>query len=451
MRKYIHFMIMGSLFAFGAGCGSSGNKDGGGEDGGVDCGAAPVELCTTPDTEVTLPTDINVDTNLDSDCTYRLEDKVFVTACTLSIEAGTTVLGDNETALIVTQNGKIDAVGTANDPIVFTSSVAEGDREPADWGGVVLLGKASLSWGNAECDGTLGACVANIEGLSALEEEGLYGGDDDTHDCGTINYARIEFAGFTIGTDNELNGLTVGGCGSDTELSYIQVHRGEDDGVEFFGGTASIDHFVISGPGDDGLDWDQGWRGNAQFFIVHQFAGKSDDPRGIEADNNGNAPAVEPRSEPSVSCGTIVHDGNGLADRGVLLRRGTLGTLDQLIIAGFPSAGFDIRDEDETVVNLEDDWPESLVLENSYLFDNDPDYGQGESDDEKDEDFPEPARAGDAARNNTTGTDPDFGDISGAVDGLSTPDYVADSISDAGAFCNTTTDWTEDWTSFPQD
>ena len=452
MRKYTHLMVIGGLIAFGAGCGSSGNKDGGGDDGGVGCGAAPVELCQTPGSEVALPGDISVDTNLSSDCTYTISgENTFVTACTTSIEAGTTIEGTGGFAFVVTQNGRVEAVGTASEPIVFTSGVPEGSRAAGNWGGVVLLGTAPLSWGNSTCDGTMGNCVANIEGLAPTVNEGLFGGDDPGHDCGTLRYVRIEFAGNELSQDNELNGLSVGGCGTGTELSYIQVHRGLDDGVEFFGGTVTIDHLVVSGTGDDGLDWDQGWQGGADHFVVHHFAGSSEDPRGIEADNNKNDPPSAPRSNPTIECGTLIADDGATADRGVLLRRGTLGRLDRLIITGFPSAGFDIRNKEEgSTVNLEDDWPDNLVLENSYLYENNPDYASGKSDDADDQSFPEPTRAGAGALDNTTGVDPDFGDIDGATDNSSAPDYRADGITDAGAFCDTTTNWLADWTDFPE-
>ena len=82
----------------------------------------------------------------------------------------------------------------------------------------------------------------------------------------------------------------MGGCGSDTTLDYIQLHLGEDDGAEFYGGTVSISHLVVSNTGDDGLDWDQGWRGSATNFIVDHQLPKSGDPNGIEADNSATGP-----------------------------------------------------------------------------------------------------------------------------------------------------------------
>jgi hypothetical protein len=96
------------------------------------------------------------------------------------------------------------------------------------------------------------------------------GEPDPDHDCGTLRFVRIEFAGFEVGDTNELNGLTLGACGRRTVLDYVQVHLGADDGIEFFGGTTDLRHAVITGANDDSLDWDQGWTGRVQFLAIRQ-------------------------------------------------------------------------------------------------------------------------------------------------------------------------------------
>ncbi|NNE20749.1 MAG: hypothetical protein HKN10_19945 [Myxococcales bacterium] len=467
MRKYLGIALVGAMVAFGAGCsdddppatGTGGSGGSGGTGGGGPCG----------DVEIT-DEEITVDTAWDDPtCTYILTREVYVVGATLTIGAGVTVAGDNGSALVVTTSGMIDAQGTAADPIVFTSSRAEGQRLTGDWGGVVLLGEARLSWGNAECDGALGECVANIEGLPDTEDRGQFGGNDDAHNCGTIEYARIEFAGFRFGADNELNGLTVGGCGSATTLDYIQVHRGLDDGVEFFGGTSSISHVIVSGTGDDGIDWDQGYNGVIENFIVHHFAGSSDDPRGIEADNFSQNNDVEPRSAPQVMYGTIVASPDTTNQQGMVLRRGTWGTVDGVVVSGWDRAGVDIRDASW---ELTGGWPTGLAVTNSCFDANDPNYPplgtdcdnpdenlrMGDCNDPEDvpaaQTFDEATEMAAAARGNLE-EDPGLGDFSGAIDGSSTPDYSITNANCMGAFAtmgaDNGTDWTEGWTAFPAD
>ena len=50
--------------------------------------------------------------------------------------------------LIVTQGAKIDAQGTANEPIIFTSILDDGSLTKSDkglWGGLIMLGKAPIN------------------------------------------------------------------------------------------------------------------------------------------------------------------------------------------------------------------------------------------------------------------------------------------------------------------
>lgn len=266
--------------------------------------------------------------------TYVLKGYVFVTAGTLTIEPGVTVKGDNGSALTITKDAKLNAVGTAAQPIVFTSSAAV--PKPGDWGGVVLLGKAPIN--------VVGGTNA-VEGFpTSYGDRIIYGSatPDAAHDCGKLSYARIEYAGFLLSPDNELNGLTVGGCGTATLLDYIQVHGGQDDGVEMFGGTANLRHIVISLPDDDGLDWDRGWTGKVQYLIVQQKAGRGD--KAIEADNNNNDNELSPRSAPEIWNATFIGGDGAAADPqgGLHLRRGTAGKINNAIVMGFTKFAVDV-------------------------------------------------------------------------------------------------------------
>ncbi|MET0391266.1 MAG: hypothetical protein ABW321_35160, partial [Polyangiales bacterium] len=229
-----------------------GGSNAGGAGGSGGSSGMEEECDPTATDEVNVDADITEDTTWECG-TYLLQKIVYVTeGATLTIKPGVQVLGDTDqsgvvTALIVTRGAKLDAVGTPTQPIVFSSGNPEGARQPGDWGGVVLLGAATINTGTCEeadddaCTG--GFFQSNVEGLDPTDPKSLFGGTDDEHNCGSLEYARIEFAGFQLSMDNELNGLTVAACGSETKLNHIQVHRGSDDGIEFFGGTAGLDHF----------------------------------------------------------------------------------------------------------------------------------------------------------------------------------------------------------------
>ncbi len=429
-------------------------RDGGGteDDGGSECPAV-----------VTVTGEINADTTWDCP-EYVLSGRVYVVnGATLTIAAGTTIYGESSGsgeagALIVTRGSRLDAQGTAGAPIVFTSGAAEGARQTGDWAGVVLLGSATTNDGECVADGDPGTdpCDApgylqdRVEGIEAGDARALYGGTDDASDCGTLRYVRIEYAGRELSPDNELNGLTVGACGSGTELSYIQVHRGKDDGIELFGGTASMDHVVISGASDDSLDFDEGWRGNVQFLVIHQFPGIGDN--GFEADNLGSNEAAEPRSRPVLWNVTMI----GTPDnRAMLLREGVQGLMHNFVLSGYGSP----PDVQGRQVDPSTFWPSDLVMEHSFFHDvGDFPAETGAEDD--DMGFDEEAAFTDAARNNTFGVDPMFGSTS-----ISTPDYVPANTAlngqgtppagfdatatYAGAFAPGGDDWTEGWTAFP--
>src|SRR5690606_30410337 len=144
---------------------------------------------------VEVTADIDGDATWTADQTYLLKDHIFVKNGVLTIEPGTTILGAAASSLVITSSAAIDARGKADAPIVFTSAVPAGGRAPGDWGGVVLLGLAPIN---------VAGGVENIEGFPAGTTSTEYGGTDDAHDCGTMNYVRIEFAGFELAVDNEL-------------------------------------------------------------------------------------------------------------------------------------------------------------------------------------------------------------------------------------------------------
>lgn len=279
---------------------------------------------------VNVTADITTDTTWTKNNLYVLKQLTYVNGATLTIEAGTTIAGDSASALIISRGAKLVASGTAAEPIVFTSSLPVGQRGSAqgDWGGLVFLGRASIN--------TLGG-ENNAEGL-ADEARNKYGGTDDAYDCGTLKYVRVEFAGRPLSANNELNGITFNACGSATTVDYVQVHRGVDDGVEIFGGTVNLKHVVITGSDDDGLDWDKGWRGKAQFVIAAQIPGRGN--HGIEADNDASNADLMPRSAPTLFNVTLVGRNPDTAasegpSRGVILRAGTAGALSNVLVMNF--------------------------------------------------------------------------------------------------------------------
>lgn len=301
---------------------------GGGSGGGTGGGGGGLNV-------VNVTADVTADTTWTKDNVYVLKQLTYVSAGTLTIQAGTTVMGDSASALIVSRGAKLVAKGTAAEPIVFTSSLPTGQRgsPQGDWGGLVFLGRAVIN--------TMGG-ENNAEGL-ADDPKNKYGGTDDAYDCGTLEYVRVEFAGRPLSANNELNGITFNACGSATTVDFVQVHRGVDDGIELFGGTMNLKHVVITGSDDDGLDWDKGWRGKVQFLVAAQIPGRGN--HGIEADNDATNADLMPRSAPTLYNVTLVGRNPDTAasegpSRGMILRAGTAGKLHNVLVTNFTDKGF---------------------------------------------------------------------------------------------------------------
>lgn len=402
---------------------------------------------------VTLAGSIIEDTTLRADRNYLLQGVVFVEGNTeLTIEPGTRILGDNGSALVVTRNATLVARGTAAEPIIFTSSKPEGSRARGDWGGLVLLGNALVNQ------------PGHIEGIATGDVRGEFGGNDPTANCGVLEYVRIEFAGYEVFVDNELNGLTLGGCGSNTIIRNVQVHRSLDDGIEVFGGTVSLKNIVISGPGDDGFDWDMGWQGNVQFLVIQMHGEEGDNA--FEGDNSASAPQSTPVSRPRFYNVTMAGANNQqTAHRGMTIRHGSGGIFANILMVGFPKDAIDLRGEDVTgLINNK-----SLQFSNILMFDiNKGKYfeeEQGEGDD--DLGFDEMGYFSSADLNVIFGLDPRL--PSGIYNNL-TPDFTPQGHSpartsnavipqgefwDAGARYigairpGAATNWLEGWTAFP--
>lgn len=267
-----------------------------------------------------------------ADRVWVLNGLVFVDAGSLTIEAGTRVHGLPGSALVITQKAQLFARGSQQSPVVFSSDKTPGTRRAGDWGGVVLLGNAPIN-----------RAAASIEGIAQESRFTSFGGDDASSSCGLLEYMRIEFAGYEIAKGNELNGLTLGACGAGTIVRNVQVHRGLDDGIEVFGGTVDLQQVLITGAGDDSLDWDMGWRGRVQFLIVQQYADMGDNA--FEGDNDKDNPNAAPRSAPLMYNLTLISPRSKQRyQRAMTLRRGSAGGFYNIVMQGFSGESIDLAD-----------------------------------------------------------------------------------------------------------
>ena len=272
--------------------------------------------------------DVDGDVVWTADNEYVLVGRVFVEEGeTLTIEPGTVVKGRfnadpaQAAALIVARGGKIFAEGTQTNPIVFT---AESDdvSDPADlgptdrglWGGVILLGRASINTTDGE---------GEIEGIPVTEGRGAYGGGDtpdDDDNSGVLRYVSIRHGGAALAPGDEINGLTFGAVGSGTTVEFVEVLSNDDDCFEWFGGTVNTRYLVGAFCSDDTFDYDEGFRGHHQFWFSLQ--GADDAGSGGEHDGGTDPEDGMPFSQPVVYNATFIGPGvgSGLNDAAVNIR-----------------------------------------------------------------------------------------------------------------------------------
>jgi hypothetical protein len=293
-----------------------------------------------PPANTVLTGTLSASTTLTADKEWTLKGYVYVpNGVTLTIEPGTTIKSDvsEKGALCIERGGKIEANGTADKPIVFTSGKAAGSKAPGDWGGLVILGKAKTNRSSTPV----------IEG--GLDRP--YGGSEDTDNSGTLKYVRIEYAGIAAFAGSEINGLTLGGVGSGTKIENVQVIYGNDDAYEFFGGTVDAKNLVAYGTADDDFDFDFGYRGRIQFAVAlrdPQFVDEGDAGNGVEADNDGTGTTAAPFTHPVLSNFTWIGPNNASGTKtnhnfGNRWRRAVQFEVYNSVMLGWQKAGFSIE------------------------------------------------------------------------------------------------------------
>ncbi|MEW4923403.1 hypothetical protein [Algibacter sp. 2305UL17-15] len=287
-----------------------------------------------PITGSELKGDVSSDATLLASVEYTLTGSFTVKdGATLTIEPGTVIKaksGRTDVFLAVERGAKLIAKGTAANPIKFTSDASS--PKAGDWGGIVIAGKARSNKGTD--------VQSEVAGL-------LYGGTDDTDNSGELSYIIAEYTGAKINGEQEFNGISFFGVGSSTVVNNIVVSDGNDDGVEFFGGSVNVTNVYCANIADDMFDWTGGYTGtitNAFGVRNDGFDAATDDPRGIEGDSNSSDATALPISTPTLKNVTILNLNPDIALKaGAEIRRGTQAIISNILFAAYGNASFGNR------------------------------------------------------------------------------------------------------------
>lgn len=319
-------------------------------DGTVDLDGKTFQKCK-------LSGSIDSDVTLSNDVVWSLVNQVIVgngnrqlTAAsndvdnvTLTIEAGTVFMSKVGSALFITRGSKINAEGTATQPIIMAGDTTETFGGSSEWGGLVIQGYGYHN----KCGDPATNPICNQVGEG---DSGYFAGNNNADNSGVLKYVIVTEAGAQTGSEgDELNGISFQAVGYGTTVEYVQVHNNFDDGVEFFGGAVDAKHLVLTAVKDDSIDWDEGYVGNIQYALVVQTLSQDKTSNHVfEMDTAGDANESTYESNPTVANVTaLVSRSGGKESDGIHLKKGSEGQFFNVFMGG------DINNcifiEDETV------------------------------------------------------------------------------------------------------
>jgi hypothetical protein len=292
----------------------------------------------------TLSGSINTTTTLTSDKVWTLKGYVYVTdGAKLIIQPGTTIISDisEKGALCIERGAQILAEGTSTKPIIFTSGRPVGEKQPGDWGGIVILGRAKT---NRTSEPTIEGGIGRA-----------YGGTNDLDNSGILRYIRIEYAGVAAMPNSEINALTLGGVGNGTIIENIQTIYANDDAFEFFGGTVNAKNLYAFATADDDFDFDFGYTGTITNGVAKrdpQFVDNGDAGNGVECDNDGTGSPAQPYTHPKLLNMILIGPNNASSlsnhNLGLRFRRATQFTMKNSIIWGWMKGGLSLESNETT-------------------------------------------------------------------------------------------------------
>jgi hypothetical protein len=220
------------------------------------------------------------DARLSSKTIHFVKDTVYELAVTITIASGQKFIIDAGTLIKITQNpsrpglsiivqpdGIIEARGTKEEPVVFTSNADKGKAQNADWTGIQIFGNAN---GNSS---------------------------------GILNYIRVEFAGrYNTALNRNSGSLLLSGVSKLTDINNIQVSYSGGVSFEFYNGNCNA--YNLLSYSATGIDFNliNGYKGKLQNILAYRH------PSFAEGGTNNLAGVniLGPITEPSISNLTVL-------------------------------------------------------------------------------------------------------------------------------------------------
>ncbi|MBL7706855.1 MAG: hypothetical protein JNM21_15010 [Taibaiella sp.] len=297
-------------------------------------------------TPIVLSGTISTNTTLLTGKTYLLDGIVDVKSATLTIQPGTLILGKSSvpSALVIDRTAQINAVGTATNPIVFTSDKAPGSRAAGDWIGLAIMGNAPNNQSNAL-------------GFSIGPNNYTAGGTSASSSAGSLQYVQINFAGKGSTTGDRLtqSALILGSIGNGMTIKDVQISESKFDGLGIWGGQVGVKEVFSYKSGRTDFAISQGHRGNLQnlFGFKDNAVYHTAQSYGIDITNNLVGTNSTPNTYPTISNATLMGgnfctSGNANYQDGMVIRENGNARIFNSVIVGFARYGL-LLDGDNVV------------------------------------------------------------------------------------------------------
>ena len=212
---------------------------------------------TYPKMEVTINAN---DSRLANDTIHFFKDTVYILATNINrnkgqkliVDAGTLVKVDDGIAITINPGARIEAAGTATEPIVFTSSAYKGTPGFLNYS----TPDGEHSW--------LGIAI--------------YGNYPDAIDntikgTGILNFVRIEFAGrtFKLSNSGSLPSLFLQNIGKGTIIKNIQISYSVSfSSFQISGGNVNMNNLVSYASGNTDFYLQDGYKGMLQNILAYR-------------------------------------------------------------------------------------------------------------------------------------------------------------------------------------
>ena len=234
----------------------------------------------------------------------------------LHVDAGTIIEVDMQVSITINPGGVIEAIGTVNEPIVFTLAAYRGLK-----GGTTQeFNGAKILWNGIR----------------------IYGAANTSNDTGSgiLSYVRIEFAGQSFNGDSK-GAFYLNNVNAKTKISNIQVSYSELPAFDFEGGNVNASKLIAYASWQSDFKLHGGYHGKLQNLLAYRH------PNFFFGGQIAGLEVRDPETFPIISNLTVLgpdgqpgFNSSGTVNAAFLATTDAKFQLANSVLTGFPQGGF---------------------------------------------------------------------------------------------------------------